>query len=112
MKCPKCHARTEVLETRQRVDRTHRRRRCLGPHCQYRFTTNESNTVFIPPAAPVPVTDDALAAALAVDARRALISREQRAKRRAERDTWYDSGFDSAPTTLTEESAMKEIRGY
>lgn len=39
MKCPKCGAPTEVLETRMRTDgRQYRRRQCLGDH---RFATVE-----------------------------------------------------------------------
>lgn len=113
MKCPRCHDRTEVLETRHREERTYRRRRCLSPHCQHRFTTNEANVTSLPPKPlPAPVENDALAAALAVDARRAAITREQRAQRRHDRSTWYETGFDPAPTELTDETVLKEVRGY
>jgi len=37
MTCPKCHAQSEVLETRG----TFRLRQCSAPNCQARFTTRE-----------------------------------------------------------------------
>lgn len=125
MKCPKCKDRTDVLETRTTSVAIRRRRRCLNPHCEYRFTTTESAA-----AAPVvPVADEAavraralvkelgsrrvdneaLEAALAVDMRRAEIARKQREERRRLRDVSFDDGFDPAPDHLDEESLKREL---
>lgn len=51
-------------------------------------------------------------AALAVDQRRAAISRAQRAERRRDRDAWIETGFEPVPDNLTEEQAMREIKGH
>ena len=128
MKCPKCKDRTEVLETAQRGANTHRRRRCLGPHCLHRFTTTETSA----PAASIPLPDEgeirarlltrelkgqgsgrydreALAAAISVDRRRAQIRRAQRESERKERAAWYDNGFEPAPLRLDRESLKREL---
>ena len=104
-----------MLETRQTSVATRRRRQCLNPRCNWRFTTSEA------PASQVVASvdeiamrarllarefgagvkdKDALEAALAVDMRRAAISRAARADRRAQRDTWYDNDTDAAPERL------------
>lgn len=115
MKCPKCKDKTEVLETSQRGERTHRRRRCLGPHCLHRFTTSEvnnSSALVSVAQSPAPVEDDALQAAMAVDQRRAAIARAQRADRRRDREAWYETGFEPAPELRDESDVMREIKGY
>ena len=124
MKCPKCKDRTEVLETRPAATYIRRRRRCLNPHCLKRFTTTESRVAGLPVAGEAALRARALArefsskvadpealeAALTVDMRRAEIARQQRAQRRAERDTWYDDdGFDAAPTRLDRDALKREL---
>ena len=129
MKCPKCKDRTEVLETAQRGTNTHRRRRCLAPACMHRFTTTETNntSAAIPERSEDEIRarllskefkgtgkydNEALAAAIAVDKRRAHIRRQQRERDRAERATWYDNGFEPAPSRLDHETLRRELGEY
>lgn len=53
---------------------------------------------------------EALAAAVAVDKRRAQIKREQR--RKARDDEWESEQWDRAPRKLTREQLRNEIEGY
>lgn len=124
MKCPKCKDRTRILETRETSTTIRRRRECLSPLCGQRFTTTESNVKVVPKYADEAtlraraiaqdlksprVDHAALEAAIAVDIRRAEISRRLRAERRQDRDTWYDTGFDPAPSVLDSESLKREL---
>lgn len=123
MKCPKCRDKTRVLETRETATTIRRRRQCVSPLCEQRFTTTELNN-----RAPQVIDDatfraraltqdllspkvdrEALAAAVATDIRRAQIARDARAARRQERDTWYDTDFDPAPSVLDAESLKREL---
>lgn len=52
---------------------------------------------------------EALQAALAVDLRRAAISRAERAARRADRDVEYETFIDPAPMRLNRESLRREL---
>lgn len=119
-----------MLETRHNSSSVRRRRRCLNPHCEYRFTTTESSAS----ASQVSEVDeaairaralkqefgskrmdrDALMAALTTDMRRAQIARQQKAERRANRDIWVDNddGFDRAPSELSEEALKRELGEY
>lgn len=131
MNCPRCKGnQLEVLETRHTSSTVRRRRRCLNPHCEHRFTTTESTAT----ATKVPLMDEtavraralaqefgskkmdreALLAALTTDMRRAQIARQQRAERRAQRDVWVDNddGFDRAPDRLTDEALKRELGEY
>lgn len=124
MKCPKCKDRTHILETRETLTTIRRRRECVSPLCGQRFTTTESNAkqavkyadeatlrarALAQDLRSPRVDHEALEAAIAVDIRRAQIHREQRAARRQERDTWYDTGFDPAPSVLDEQSLKREL---
>lgn len=128
MKCPKCMDRAEVLETRPTSTHIRRRRRCLNPRCEHRFTTTETTE-----CRNVPSTDEAavraralarefgsrvvdreaLEAALAVDMRRAEIARRQRRERKEARDAWYEpDAFEPAPLRLNRESLKRELGEY
>lgn len=124
MKCEKCGGRTEVLETKQRDQRTLRRRQCLD--CGNRFTTrealNDQSFVSIEEALPgwlkkaarkgKPMDVIAISAAIATDRRRARIREEQRALDRKERDALRDAGFDEQADALDRESLRRELEGY
>jgi transcriptional regulator NrdR family protein len=127
MKCPKCKDRTEVLQTIPSGEFNDRKRQCLNPSCGHRFKTKEK----IEGYAPKQITTEgvmqslnlskerkgktgfdaeAVAAAIAVDRRRAQLRREQKQKARAE---WEDGRYvDRAPTRLNKQSLRKEIDGY
>ena len=120
MKCPKCKERTEVLETAQRHEApTRRRRRCLSPACQHRFTTAESSLDSVRQVAPGDLElelrkitgkrrgydPEALAAAISVDRRKRQIALEQR---RLER---YDDD-DAPPHVLNKTTLRLELEGY
>lgn len=121
MKCPKCKERTEVLETAQRPDApTRRRRRCLSPSCQHRFTTAESSLdSLVRHTGPGELElelkkitgkrrgydPEALAAAISVDRRRKQMALEQRRRER------YDDE-DAPPRTLSRESLNRELGRY
>jgi transcriptional regulator NrdR family protein len=127
MKCPKCKDRTEVLRTETNGDFNHRRRQCLNPQCSHRFTTREKMEGFEPKQittegvmqqfnlskerkSKAGFDAEAVAAAIAVDRRRAQIRREQKQKTRAE---WEDGRYvDKAPTRLDDQSLRKELDGY
>lgn len=53
---------------------------------------------------------EALAAAIAVDGRRAQIKREQR--RKVREDAWESERWDRAPRKLTREQLRNEMEGY
>jgi len=124
MKCDKCGGRTEVLETKQKGDRTLRRRQCL--HCGNRFTTREAMNdhalVSIEEALPgwlkkaakrgKPLDTEAISAAYRTDSRRARIREEQRALDRKERDALREAGFDEQADALDRESLRRELEGY
>ena len=124
MRCPRCGDKSEVLETIPLGVVNKRRRRCLNPHCQHRFQSQEVNAQAV-----VDVQDgelvkrlrrlhrktarydpEALAAAIAVDRRRDEIRARQRQERR---DEQYDDDFtDRAPRSLDRDSLKREIDGF
>lgn len=125
MRCPKCKDKTEVLQTWP-GEVTKRRRRCLNPSCLHRFTTREStgNT------APADITTEsvmaslnlkkrrgsqfdveAIAAAIAVDKRKAALRRAQREAERSEWSEGYDL-VDPAPARLDRRGLRRELEGY
>ncbi|HEY9428833.1 MAG TPA: hypothetical protein VIR34_16865 [Gemmatimonadaceae bacterium] len=131
MKCPKCSDRTEVLQTFPGKDRTTRRRRCLNPSCGKRFTSHELLPGESPRATPGSsdiletlskrkrepgsgFDPEAIAAAIAVDRRRAQIERERKRLARivGQSDYENDSGFDPAPVRLDRATLRKELEGY
>lgn len=129
MKCPKCKDSTEVLETRTIASGIRRRRRCINPHCEHRFTTTEAarhpsaegaDDAAIRARALAKefssrvVDREALEAALATDMRRAAIKRAARARRRADSAIWLDddNGFDPAPVRLDREGLKREMGEY
>ena len=114
MICPKCKETTEVLETTQRAAPvTRRRRRCLT--CTHRFTTIEvqieAHRVAVGgdlAAAVRRVTGrgfdaEAIAAAIAVDRRKAKIAREQR---------YRDEEEHAAPRRLGGLALRRELKGF
>lgn len=118
-----------MLETRTVARGIRRRRRCLSPHCEHRFTTTElarhqaaegADEAALRARALAKefssrvVDREALEAALAVDMRRAAIKRAQRAQRRAENAIWLDddNGFDPAPAHLNREGLKRELGEY
>jgi hypothetical protein len=130
VKCPKCKSKSEVLETTQKDGATRRRRRCVSPTCEFRFSTTETTSDTHSPR-PSPnaaelvakliapefkgsgkFDPEALAAAIAVDQRKLAIRRAERAKSYRERAAWYDTGFDPAPESLNERDVRREIDGY
>lgn len=123
MKCPKCKDRSEVLHTDAGASNTKRRRRCLNPSCQFRFITreqaSESSAATITTESVMSAMNlkrgrnssfdaEAVAAAIAVDKRRAQMRREQRAQARAE----FEDGFEPAPAWLDRGGLSRELRGY
>lgn len=117
MRCPKCHEKSEVLETLPEGQRTRRRRRCLSPNCLHRWVSVEV-AQDAEPRAQIDQTDvervlrgtryrgvdtEALAAALAVDRRKEELKRRQREERERER---YDRD-DNEPLDI-----HRELRGY
>lgn len=127
MKCPKCGARTEVLETTQKDERTHRRRSCL--HCGHRFSTREVHAeklrLDVDEAMPQWLEDvkrrvkrgklidvDAVEDAIRVDRRRARIMAEQRALDRRERDALREAGLDDRADEIDRETLRRELEGY
>lgn len=125
MKCPKCKDRTEVLQTRQRGSTISRRRRCLSPLCGVRVTTTEhiGRHSFAPIEDEVAIRaraisrelsssrmdKDVMAAIIATDIRRGKIARSSLESHRRESGTWYDSGFDPAPSHLDRDSLSREL---
>lgn len=126
MRCPKCNDKTEVLQTFPGNDHTDRRRRCLSPKCGYRFTSHEQLPGERPPVTPTSsdiletlstrkrvlgsgFDPEAIAAAIAVDRRRAQIKRQQKKEARA--PEWED-GFEPAPRRLDRASLRRELDGY
>jgi transcriptional regulator NrdR family protein len=123
MRCPKCREKSEVLETETREGRpTRRRRRCLNPHCQHRFTTAEEaleNMLRVTGEGDLVrelrrvggkprkgYDPEALAAAICVDRRKQQIAREQR-----QRVEQYD-GEDGPPRRLNRFTMRRELQGY
>lgn len=118
MRCVKCGDKTEVLETINKGTKNRRRRRCLNPHCQFRFTTLEVGVDAIKAEAehealkrmrqmsPPGYDAEAVAAALAVDRRREQIKRA--ARQRAER--FEDE--DTTPEHLDGAGLRRELHGY
>lgn len=119
MRCVKCGDRTEVLETVPKGSKNRRRRRCLNPHCQYRFTTVEVGVDVIQQEAesealkrmrkmaPKGYDAEAIAAALAVDRRRDEIRRA--ARQRVER---FEDEDNSLPDHLDDGGLRRELYGY
>jgi len=123
--CPKCKAKTEVLETARAESATRRRRRCTT--CGERFSTLETQagcrqTVTIIPKdfaegftrnsgrrGKPKVDTEAIAAAIRVDRRKRAIAAEQRAVRN--KSDVYDDD-DAAPTRLSGVGLRREIKGY
>lgn len=114
MICPKCKQRTEVLETAQRDQPiTRRRRRCIA--CYHRFTTietlvgHEKQSLDLVEAVRVlgrkrkGFDAEAIAAAIAVDRRKAKIAREQREREYNEH---------AAPRHLSGAVLRRELKGY
>lgn len=125
MNCPKCKAKTEVLETARAESATRRRRRCTA--CGERFSTLETQagcrqTITVIPqdfaegfakqrgrrGAPK-VDVEAIAAAIRVDRRKRAIAAEQRALRN--KSDVYDDD-DAAPSRLSRAGLRREIEGY
>jgi transcriptional regulator NrdR family protein len=116
MRCVKCGEKTEVLETIGRGDFTRRRRRCLNPRCQHRFTTAEvaaeraremaegEALARLRKAKVTGFDAEAIAAALAVDRRKEQIRQRQRAQEQ------YD-GEDDYPRRLSADDVRRIIRG-
>lgn len=131
MNCPKCGDRSEVLQTIASLheDSVLRRRRCLSPACQRRFKTREASMSFEDAVTTESVMKtlklekrpgsrfdaEAIAAALAVDKRRAQIKREQRRKAKEgqwENEEWSSERWDRAPRKLSREQLRQEMEGY
>ena len=125
MNCPKCKAKTEVLETAKAEQNTRRRRRCTA--CGHRFSTVESSAELQQVVTIIPqdfaegfkrkagrrgapkVDVEAIAAAIRVDRRKAAIAADQRANRT--RSEVYDDD-DAAPSRLSRVALRREIKGY
>lgn len=113
MICPECKGRTEVLEVSHRGHLTRRRRRCLEHG--HRFSTLESivghekqRVGLVDAVANVRGRQknfdaEAIAAAIAVDRRKAKIAREQRAR--------YEDEH-AAPRHLRGDVLRRELKGY
>ena len=120
MICPKCKGRTEVLETVNRDKPvTRRRRRCTS--CTHRFTTHELQIEKLSrqPGDPMELAlkvrrlmgrkrcdPEAIAAAIAVDRRKAKIAREQR-ERDQDRGPYAEE--HRAPRRLNRELLKREL---
>lgn len=125
MRCPKCKDKSEVLKTEAGAIDTKRRRQCLNPACRFRFVTREQqntpNTIEVTTESVMadfnlkkgraPNFDaEAVAAAIAVEKRKAAIRREQKAAERSPYDDLYDAG--GSPGRLSREELRREIEGY
>lgn len=118
MRCVRCGDKTEVLETVPKGTKNRRRRRCLNPHCMYRFTTVEVSVDAVKQEAesealkrmkqlsPPGYDAEAIAAALAVDRRKEEIRR--RSRQRVERF----EGEDTTPDHLDGAGLRRELHGY
>jgi len=124
MRCPVCKDKSEVMNTYSQGEITVRRRRCLNPSCQKRFKTTEHSGPIMKKEI---TTEDvmaslnlkksrktagfdpeAVAAALAVDRRRAMIRDRERQR---DRDTEWDDGFEPAPRRLNRGELRRELEG-
>ena len=128
MRCPACKTDlTRVIRTEPGEDGTRRRRKCLDPQCGHRWTTFEAAVVVDDAglieragsdartrrrAATLPAgfefDAEAIAAALAVDRRRARVADAERdlERRARERD---DAFYDPPPARLTRETFAREV---
>jgi transcriptional regulator NrdR family protein len=123
VRCPKCQHKTDVLETIPGAGRTRRRRRCLNDACGHRFTTLEARQEELKSEGEAmalrelravsghrgAVDPEALAAALAMDRRKAEFRRQQQAERARAEAEGYDVDGDRA---LSPYEARRLIRGY
>lgn len=126
MRCPACKTTlTRVIRTEPGEGGTRRRRKCLDPECGHRWTTIEASVEqrveiearelsridieAVKRAAASPGFDpEALAAALAVDRRRARTADAERELERRARDR-DDAFWDRAPARLDRETFAREV---
>lgn len=123
MRCPKCGGRSEVVQTIQRPGSTERRRLCLAVSCRHAFRTRESaQAMDLPEPALGQIEaalrdvqptgrfdNEALAAALRVDARRREIQRAERDQDRRLREAARDAGLNERRWWMTRAELRDEL---